>query len=355
MNDVFISYKREDEARVARLVLALEKSDLSVWWDRGLPGGEQWRANIEAALMGARCVVVVWTQASVGPAGGFVRDEASRGSARQILVPVLFDKVQPPLGFGEVQAIDLVGWRGSIRDPFFKDAAAAIRAKITGQPVPHPQGPMRMLLRRLTIGSLASALAVAGGAFATNTFSLQNRICHAPMGQPWLSDACGSVGLGASPTRDERLAWERRTPGECNALRAHLRAFPDGVYRAKADSLLSARTVTAVETLVPGQRLLTLFVGTDARPFPSDDAAKAAAMRRGRDDAERMCKDFATTGLFNYRAADVQAERWNCVRADGGRVCSLEGRAVCNLDERKITESERCEEKPHRINHSAAP
>jgi TIR domain len=46
MTDVFVSYKREDEARVARLVAALERSDLQVWWDRSLPGGESWRAQI---------------------------------------------------------------------------------------------------------------------------------------------------------------------------------------------------------------------------------------------------------------------------------------------------------------------
>lgn len=38
MTDVFISYKREDEARVGRLVQALEKAGLKLWWDRDLPG-----------------------------------------------------------------------------------------------------------------------------------------------------------------------------------------------------------------------------------------------------------------------------------------------------------------------------
>jgi TIR domain len=69
MNEVFVSYKREDEPRVARLVRALEGARFSVWWDRGLPGGESWRAQIEAALDAAKCVVVVWSRDSVGPAG----------------------------------------------------------------------------------------------------------------------------------------------------------------------------------------------------------------------------------------------------------------------------------------------
>ena len=44
MNEIFVSYKREDEPRVGRLVRALEDAGFSVWWDRGLGGGESWRA-----------------------------------------------------------------------------------------------------------------------------------------------------------------------------------------------------------------------------------------------------------------------------------------------------------------------
>ena len=40
MTDVFFSYKREDEDRVVKLVIGLEKAGLTVWWDRGLPGGD---------------------------------------------------------------------------------------------------------------------------------------------------------------------------------------------------------------------------------------------------------------------------------------------------------------------------
>ena len=80
MSDVFISYKREDEVRVARLARALEQAGLAVWWDRGLPGAESWRENIASALHAAKCVLVVWSHGSVGVEGAFVRDEA--GAAR---------------------------------------------------------------------------------------------------------------------------------------------------------------------------------------------------------------------------------------------------------------------------------
>ena len=45
MNEVFVSCKREDEARAGRLVQALEGTGLSVWWARGLSGGEMASAD----------------------------------------------------------------------------------------------------------------------------------------------------------------------------------------------------------------------------------------------------------------------------------------------------------------------
>ena len=340
MSDVFVSYKREDEIRVARLVRALEKQGLSVWWDRGLAGGEHWRTGIEAALEAARCVVVVWTCNSVGAQGGFVKDEAGRGAARGLLVPVLMDKVQPPLGFGELQAIDLARWRGSTRDPFFQDLVAAIRAKLEGRPVPASKGPMRRLLNRLLAGGLASAALVAGGAFANNTLNLQNQICGMGKG---LSDTCGALGLGSRPERAERLAWAQRPRGDCNALRTHIQRFPEGAYRATADALINARQVSAVEQWTPVQRPLTLHVGRDVPPSASEAAARGAALERARSKAERLCRDFLATGLFRYRGADANAREWNCTSVHGGVVCELEGLALCDLEEGKAVPYERCD------------
>lgn len=350
MTDVFLSYKRDDEARAGRLVQALQAQGLEVWWDRGLQAGGSWRAQIEAELAAARCVVVLWTRHSVGPEGGFVKDEATRGLRRRALVQVLLDRVELPVGFGEEQAIDLIGWgeglRRSARDPFVLDLAAAIRAKLDGQPPPKPQGPMKRLMRRALAGALSAGLALGAGAFATNALNLQNGLCTLPALQPGLSDACGAVGLGGRPARAERLAWAARPAGSCEALREHLRHWPEGAYRATANALLAARSVTQAERWQPAERTLSLYVSAElADPERSEDAARAQAEARGQRDAERLCRDFPATN-HRYVGAKAQPGDWQCERSGGGWRCGTQGRAVCQLEERAVTEVERCEAPP---------
>jgi len=341
MNEVFVSYKREDEARVGRVVTALEGAGLSVWWDRGLPGGESWRHQIQTALDGAKCVVVVWTHDSVGPAGDFVRDEAGQAKRRGLLVPVLFDKVVPPLGFGELQAIDLTHWKRNPRDPFFQDLLAAIQAKLDGRPVPPAKGPMKRLVRRLTWSSLASTVGFGGLALAFNLFSAQDQVCAVPLLQPQLSDLCGSLGIGHRPTKAERVAWDG-CDGSCDALRRHIQQFPDGAYRTQAAERLAARRVTQTEVWTPGTRRLTLFVGQDGAPARTEEAARSASLVLAKPMSERLCKGFEATTAFRLKAATPVAQQWHCETTVGGVVCGFDGEAVCELEERRVEETESC-------------
>ena len=113
MADIFVSYKAEDRARVSPIVEALKSEGFSVWWDAHIAGGEQWRETIETELHAAKCVVVVWSALSVGATGRFVRDEATRAQRRDVYLPIRIDPVDLPLGFGETQALTLVGWKGN--------------------------------------------------------------------------------------------------------------------------------------------------------------------------------------------------------------------------------------------------
>jgi hypothetical protein len=139
MKDVFVSYKREDESRVAGVVESLRQAGLSVAWDLDIPGGANWRQTLLDYLDSARCVIVVWSEASAGPAGEFVHEEASRAKARGVLLPVRIDTVEEPLGFGQIQSMDLVGWAGDADDPRFRDVVAGAKAVIAGGLRPEPR------------------------------------------------------------------------------------------------------------------------------------------------------------------------------------------------------------------------
>jgi TIR domain len=106
---VFVSYAREELARVTPLVNALTEQGLIVLWDREIKAGDLWRQAIQSMLNEAACVIVVWSKVSV--TRQFVLDEASRRQADGIVVPILLDAGTPiPLGFGELQYLDFTRW-----------------------------------------------------------------------------------------------------------------------------------------------------------------------------------------------------------------------------------------------------
>jgi TolB-like protein len=166
MADVFISYKAEDRPRVRPLVDALQAEGLAVWWDEQVGGGEAWRESIEQQLDAASCVIVVWSKRSTGPEGRFVRDEASRATRRRTYLPVRIDKVEPPLGFGEMQAVDLNGWKGDRSDPRYHAVSGCVHSMLGRKGPPTgkgaPQG--RVGRRAVLVGGGAAAAAAAAGA-----------------------------------------------------------------------------------------------------------------------------------------------------------------------------------------------
>ena len=166
--DVFVSYKAEDRARLRPLIGALEAEGFSVWWDTHIGGGAHWREDIQEHLDAAKCVIVVWSKRSIGIEGDFVRDEASRARKRGAYLPVRLDPVEPPLGFGEVQAISLKGWKGDRADPRFRIIAEAVRRRIAGEDIAHVDlGNHEPLVSRraLVIGSAGAATVAATGAW----------------------------------------------------------------------------------------------------------------------------------------------------------------------------------------------
>jgi hypothetical protein len=131
MSDIFISYASEERDRVLPLVSALEKTGWSIFWDRTIPAGKTWRQVIGFEIRTCRSVLVVWTENSV--TSEWVLEEAETGKRRGILIPVLLDNVEPPFGFGNIQAANLTAWNGDSLAPTFTHLVADITT-ILGEP-----------------------------------------------------------------------------------------------------------------------------------------------------------------------------------------------------------------------------
>ena len=166
MSEVFLSYKAEDRARLKPLVAALEADGCQMWWDAQIGGGSDWREEIQDHLDSAHCVIVAWSERSVGPDGRFVRDEATRALRRGAYLAISIDGVDPPLGFGELQAIPLHGWKGNRKDPRYQALLKAVRARLAGEappPIPANLAAPRISRRAAIAAGGAGLVAVAGG------------------------------------------------------------------------------------------------------------------------------------------------------------------------------------------------
>jgi TolB-like protein len=137
---LFLSYAREDQARIVALAGALEAAGFEVWSDLALRPGRQFSAEIARELDSADVVVVAWSAASIN--SDWVRDEAGVGLDRGCLAPVLIDAVKPPLGFRQLHAFDLRAWQGDEDDPRIHAFVTALGrlADKTAPPWPSAQG-----------------------------------------------------------------------------------------------------------------------------------------------------------------------------------------------------------------------
>jgi hypothetical protein len=138
MYNIFFSYSSEDRERLRPLVSILENQGWDVFWDRDIPAGQTWRTYIGNAIDNADCIITVWSETSIG--SQWVADEADEGKKRNMLLPILLDSVEPPMGFRSIQAVDLSSWRGGSESAAVDDLLVAVRrtlGEIVNKPAPN--------------------------------------------------------------------------------------------------------------------------------------------------------------------------------------------------------------------------
>ena len=356
MNEVFVSYKAEDRARLKPLVAALEAEGFDVWWDAHIGGGTDWREEIQQHLDAARCVIVAWSTRSVGSEGRFVKDEATAAQAAGSYVPIKIDAVKPPLGFGEMQAIDFVGWKGKRSDPRFLALIDAVKAHLTGDAPAVRRGAVAQskVSRRTAMAGGFGALAVAGvGGWALlkpGAPSASNRIAVMPFAnlsgdpaQTYFSDGIaeelrnaltrigmeviGRTSSDAVKDLDTKTAAAklgvanilagsvRRSPGTIR-IGAQLVGGKDGVEkwaanydRAPGDVIeiqtdIAAQVASALSVALGAAKRAALRLGETKDSGALDLYLEAKALDRNVDSAEAALKIIALTEAAIARDAN---------------------------------------------------
>ena len=337
MSDVLVALLKEGGGvNRSPLVEGLRAAGLTVWWDGDFAGGEH-RHRIASELEAARCVVAVWTTTSVGPAGALVQDVADQAQKRSILLPVLLDPVTQPLGFRQIQPLDLVRWNGRPRHGRFKKLVAAVRAIVGGhQRVPPRVG--RRLLRRVAGAAISLAILLPVLSFFSDLHELLAPVCQVA----GVRAACASWGLGGVPTPAEEKAWAALEPGDCSALRAHLARFPDGGYAEEAKGKLLAMQTEVTERWETQEPSPVIRVLAEHKPFPSLAEAQADALVRAAADAELACAPYKSLDFYRLRAAAAKVVKWDCEPSRGGFICGFDGQAICKVAARKREQREVC-------------
>lgn len=346
MADIFISYKKEDAGRVVRIVEALRAEGFSVWWDHGIAPGSQWDQTIQEELKAAKAVIAIWSEQSVS--APWVKEEASVGKNRGILLPIRIDDVDPPLGFSLIQMGDLIGWNGDRADVHWRQVLGALQAIIRGET---PQGLEAAPRRRrkpiaaIVAGALAlAAAAVFGLWFATRGVDVTYTEASAPG-----AASTRSVSVSrqyetppSGPNAQEQAAWEAAANEKTRAaFQSFLVAYPNGALAQRArDVLLTCRSDTR-EVWREG-RAGQMIRGVNAEAQPTEAAACAAARRNAEETANRSCRAISSNeGYRNGRVTMVEGP-CSCQQTPAGYHCSADPSYSCVWEMRSMETVEIC-------------
>ncbi|MEL7110259.1 MAG: toll/interleukin-1 receptor domain-containing protein [Pseudomonadota bacterium] len=93
-HDVFLSYRRTDQALAQKLVQSLQAQGVSVWWDQMIEGGEDWREAIVENLTSARALVILFSE-ECNTSKQLKKELSIADSLDKEVIPVLIEDTKP--------------------------------------------------------------------------------------------------------------------------------------------------------------------------------------------------------------------------------------------------------------------
>jgi formylglycine-generating enzyme required for sulfatase activity len=313
--DVFVSYKREDNAIASRVVSALQESGVSVWWDDGITPRQAWDTEIELAISAAATVVVLWTPRSV--TSDWVRTEAHYGKDRGKLVPVIVEPCTIPIAFTLTQTVNLTNWNGNREDRQWRKLLTWITDLISTKPgnANLPQGLVAASpanVYRDAIGTLHSGEPIYDGAFI-NPSTPPGTLFRDGDGMPVMRIVPrGSFLLGAGFDDPDRATYEM--PQKRIDIPA---SFAIGVFPVLASEYVSITGAPLPAPLAPEpeRRWFDRFVASSpaARPAPTlPPVAGMPVTCVSFDDAQAFADRLSAASQQKYRIPSEAEWEYAC-------------------------------------------
>lgn len=345
MADIFISYKKEDAGRVIRMVEALRAEGFDVWWDHGIKAGSEWDRSIHKELYDAKVVIAIWSQASV--AAPWVKEEATVGKNRGVLIPARIDDVDPPLGFMMIQAADLVDWHGDREDPRWSHFLDSVRGILHGGASLTTAAPAGLTARvpsrsasRSQMPIVLAAAGLAAVAVAVLVWALLRGQAPAPVvavPQPQQQPPPPQI------TEAEQKLWDRAVAEKNRqGFQTYLVSYPNGAYAQRArDTLLTCRTETR-EVWKPGPDVANQMVrGVSGGPLSSGITAEQHCAKAKSDvhsRAKLMCETIVTNGGYRNAKWTVADSPCDCQRPNSVVMTCIADLAYSCRWEMRVTE-----------------
>ncbi len=92
--DIFLSYRRADQPLARKLVEALEKRGVGVWWDQMIDAGVDWREAIVDGLMDSDMLVILFSD-ECNSSKQLKKELALADDMDKNVVPVLIEDIKP--------------------------------------------------------------------------------------------------------------------------------------------------------------------------------------------------------------------------------------------------------------------
>ncbi len=253
MADIFISYKRENQDAVQRIVQGLRGAGHTVWWDQDIEPDAPWEATIERELEASKVVIVAWSQAAV--ASENVKAEARRARNQGKLIQIYVQSCDPPLFFGERQGVDLSNWNGNADDNRFRTILTAVKAILAGKRP--PEGVGYRPPKRAPWATLAALFLLASAVlgFVSNLGGARDAVCSISAIHQTCLDWGLVVEAEVPPTTEELQAqlidgvnglWRRLDRDCATSVTFRVERDGDGVYRIFGSSEGAADSVMQV-------------------------------------------------------------------------------------------------------------